>query len=173
MNLPFDPASPPVCDLCRQAPAALQLMEQRGTETRKISICASCAAQRGIQQQNGQITFNLPSLMAAMAAVHAPGERPASDACPGCGLTAAQFQETGRLGCARCFEVFEALVSQVVKRAQAGTSHRGLAPQRLGPALERAHLEELKRRLKEAVKAEKYEEAARLRDRIREAERNA
>ncbi len=160
-----------MCDLCKQAPAAIQFVEQRGTETRKISICQGCAAKQGISQDGNSLTFNLPSLLAAMSGM--AGAATEDPVCPGCGLTGAQFREGGRFGCARCYEVFEDIIKPIIKRAQAGEAHRGLAPARLAPSLEKSEIADLRRQLEENVRAEKYEEAARIRDRIRELDKKS
>lgn len=162
---PFDPNSPPMCDLCKAAPAAIQFVEQRGAETRKISICHACAAKQGISHDGSSLTFNLPSILAAMSAIVQPEEEPV---CESCGMTGAQFREGGRLGCAKCYEAFESILKPIIKRTQSGVSHRGLVPARLASAMEQSELPELKKRLEQCVREEKYEEAARLRDRIRE-----
>lgn len=169
---PIDPNNPPVCDVCHQRPANVQFVEQRGAQVRALSLCSQCAQQQGINTQGGQVTLNLPSLLAQMAAATgAPGRAPVpvEAACPDCGMTVEQFREGGRLGCARCYEAFEPMIASIVKRVQAGSAHRGLAPQRLGSQAVQ-DLSSLREALKRAVKEERYEEAARIRDRIREAE---
>lgn len=170
----FDPSSPPTCDLCHAAPAAIQVVEQRGAETRKIAICPACAAKQGISQNGNAINFNLPNLIAAMEGVAAAREAPAAAPpfCPACGTRLEHFQESGRLGCAHCYEVFEPFIQPLVKRAQAGEAHRGLAPGRLAPEAPVGEEATLRNRLKECVAAERYEEAARLRDQLRALARN-
>lgn len=173
---PIDPNNPPVCDICHERPANVQFVEQRGDQVRALSLCPQCAQQQGmINTQGGQVTLNLPSLLAQMAAASgAPGRSsvPVEAACPDCGMTVEQFREGGRLGCVGCYEAFEPMIASIVKRVQAGTAHRGLAPQRLGSQAVQ-DLSSLREALKRAVKEERYEEAARLRDRIREAEAKA
>jgi protein arginine kinase activator len=145
----------------------IQVVEQRGVETRKISICPVCAAKQGISQDGNAINLNLPNLIAAMSGITAqqpPGPAPH---CPACGTRLDQFQESGRLGCARCYEIFEPFIRPLVKRAQAGEAHRGLAPARLAPEAPTAEEATLRNRLKECVASERYEEAARLRDQLR------
>lgn len=141
-------------------------MEQRsGGESKRVSLCAACAQKQGLSTAGGQLTLNLATLMAAMPSGSSPVE---GLVCPSCGMTSEQFREVGRLGCARCYEAFDDLLRPIVRRTQAGTAHRGLAPRRLAAAPEPNDLEALKGQLKQAVKEERYEEAARLRDRIRE-----
>jgi len=170
LNPGFDPAKPPPCDLCKAAPAAIQLVEQKGGETRRVSLCAACASKQGISHDGANVTFNLPAILAAMTGA---AQTTPPVACPSCGMTAADFQRLGRLGCSRCYEVFAAQLEPVIKRFQAGAAHRGLAPTRLGAVAELSELAALRVRLQECVRSESYEEAARLRDRIRELEKRA
>lgn len=170
-DIPFNPASLPMCDICKTVPASIQFVEQRGDEIRRISICQNCASQQGIQNQGGSITFNLPSLLAAMSAITPNLDKSKSIVCSSCGLTSEKFNEIGRLGCSKCFEVFAHLIDQVVKRVQPGTAHKGLAPSRLIPVSSASEIIELKNRLKELVSSEKYEEAVKVRDRIRMLEK--
>lgn len=173
---PIDPNNPPICDSCHERPANVQFVEQRGDQIRQLSLCSQCAQKQGINTQGGQVTLNLPSLLAQMAAGVAGGGGAGRLAgaeettCPSCGMTAEQFREGGRLGCARCYEAFEPIIASIVRRVQAGSAHRGLAPQRLGAA-PAEDIVALKEKLKRAVKDERYEEAAKFRDRIREFEK--
>ena len=49
-------------------------------------------------------------------------------ACPGCGLTPADFKEHGRLGCPKCYETFEGKLSSVIHKLHRGDSHLGKVP---------------------------------------------
>jgi protein arginine kinase activator len=46
--------------------------------------------------------------------------------CSQCGLTATEFWETGRLGCAHCYETFAEVITQAVERLHGTT----LAPKK-------------------------------------------
>lgn len=99
-----------------------------------------------------------------------------SHRCPNCNTTWDRIKEDGRAGCAACYETFRDQLLDVMHRVQRGESHVGKAPRaaekrrrRLDHLRQRRdhQLEMLHNRLKEAVSAEKYEEAARLRDKIK------
>lgn len=93
----------------------------------------------------------------------------ASPACPTCGMTWAAFREKGLLGCPDCYEAFEEQLTPLLSRAhEGGVHHTGKTPGRggLAPGLHR-ELSALRRELDEAIKAEEYERAASIRDRIR------
>lgn len=102
-----------------------------------------------------------------------------SKRCPKCDTTWDRLREDGRVGCAHCYEAFEEKLMEVMGRMQRETHHVGKVPvarlkrrQRLEHLRkQRDHrLEMLKNRLKEAVSAENYEDAAALRDKIKMVE---
>ena len=103
----------------------------------------------------------------------APG---ASARCSGCGTTWDRIRHDGRAGCAGCYLEFREQLSGVMARVQRGETHAGKTPRSIEKR--RYRLEHLRRRrdnqlavlqtrLQSAVAAEKYEEAARLRDKIK------
>lgn len=48
--------------------------------------------------------------------------------CPECKTTSDDFLKTGFVGCPRCYEVFEPLIEQTVKRLQQSDRHVGKVP---------------------------------------------
>lgn len=92
--------------------------------------------------------------------------------CDHCGLTFAQFRESSLMGCPDCYKAFEGPLSPLLERAhEGGTHHIGKVPRRAGAGEQRqAQLTRMRRRLDDAVAAEDYELAARLRDDIRRYE---
>lgn len=96
--------------------------------------------------------------------------------CPNCGTTWDRIKADGRAGCASCYNTFREQLSAVMGREQRGSQHVGKLPRaaekrkrRLEQLRQRRdnQLQLLQNRLREAVAAEKYEEAAQLRDRIK------
>ena len=92
--------------------------------------------------------------------------------CPTCGISFAEFREKGRLGCPNDYEFFEESLTPLLEKIHGATQHRGRLPQgSLDEAGQRNDtLLRLRRELQQAVKAEQYEAAARLRDQIRKTE---
>lgn len=88
-------------------------------------------------------------------------------ACTGCGLTPADFKETGRLGCPKCYEIFEAKLEPVIKKLHKGESHVGKVPKGQERSVSPEEIAALKRRLDEYVSREEYEMAAVVRDQIK------
>jgi protein arginine kinase activator len=122
----------------------------------------------------------------------APGALVKADTCPNCGTGYLEFRQSGLLGCPECYKAFEGQLGPLLERAhEGGTHHSGKVPKRaLGgrkgtamasaqpnpapspapsPAAIRAgKIASLKKQLDEAVKAEQYEKAAKIRDELRD-----
>ena len=93
--------------------------------------------------------------------------------CPICGSTWNDFEQTGLMGCPHDVQFFEVKLLPVVKGLQEGRlQHVGKIPLRSGAsgAGVRAKINRLKESLAIAVAKEQFEEAAKLRDEIKELE---
>jgi protein arginine kinase activator len=91
--------------------------------------------------------------------------------CPHCGLTFVEFRNTGRLGCPHDYDLFAEELNPLLENIHGDRKHAGKAPR--GPSRARpsqTELTRLRRQLQTAVTQEAYEEAARLRDEIRQIE---
>ena len=82
-------------------------------------------------------------------------------------VLAAEFKKLGRFGCPACYDAFKGILDPMLDGMHKGTVHSGKVPRR---ALERKtlhdRLNKLEVDLSEAIKAERYEDAARCRDEI-------
>lgn len=96
--------------------------------------------------------------------------------CPKCETTWDRLKQDGRAGCAQCYASFEPQLREVMGRLQRGDSHVGKVPREREKRRRRLEhlrqkrdhrLELLNSRLNEAVREERYEDAAKLRDKIR------
>jgi protein arginine kinase activator len=95
--------------------------------------------------------------------------------CPICGMSWSQFKQAGLMGCPHDYELFSTRMIALVKRAQEGaTEHLGKMPPRRSTieAERQVTTLRLRRELQRAIDSEKYEEAAQLRDQLRNLEQN-
>ncbi len=91
--------------------------------------------------------------------------------CPVCGIKFVEFRNTGRLGCPHDYQEFREELTALLENIHGETRHRGKAPRRLPQNKQtQAELIQLRKQLQQAVVKEAYEDAARLRDRIRQLE---
>ena len=116
--------------------------------------------------------YKAGDLQAVLAAVLSTLTSKASQApditCPRCGETYAEFQKTGMLGCANCYQAFRKELTPLLIRTQGRSQHAGRRPPVSREEQERQNkMEELKKLMEAAVAEENFEEAARLRDELR------
>jgi protein arginine kinase activator len=141
----------------------------------KVNLCKSCAEERGVMDPT---SFALADLLFGLGQEEdfpqdGGGEGPATE-CPRCGLTTEQLKKSGRVGCSHCYKVFSEGLLSIIKAMHKGVSHEGKAPAHLA---ERRALGERRRSLREqmesAVREERYEDAAKLRDALAKLENEA
>jgi protein arginine kinase activator len=159
------------CDICKKAEATVHLTQIVEGKMLKVDLCESCAKEKGVQEAAG---FSLADLLVGLGAaeemkVESPGAQ-----CPVCGFTQADFKKTGRLGCSACWETFEAGLASLLKAMHKGDHHVGKVPTKAMHTLALSgKIQELAEQLEKAVREEKYEDAAQIRDEIRELETKA
>lgn len=86
-------------------------------------------------------------------------------------MTLAQVKKISRFGCAQCYEVFEKDVREFVQEWHKSDQHLGKIPESLvSREKKQAELSRLKSYLDVVVGREDYEEAAKIRDRIKRLE---
>ena len=156
-----------ICDNCGKEPATIHYKEMRGEKTTEYHLCEKCAAEKGIQVPQKDKSFTVSNILAGMA------DEVGSDleTCSGCGLTYREFRETGRLGCAKCYEAFREQLKPLLRRIHGSTTHAGKSPSsRQGAFEKKKEIEKLKEDLARAIESEEFEKAAEIRDRLKDME---
>lgn len=154
-------ATPLKCNLCSK-PATVHLTQIVQNKVHKVDLCEDCAQAKGVTDPSG---FSLADLLVKTSVNSEPvsgGVR-----CESCGFTQNDFKKHGRFGCPACYETFKGIVEPMLDNMHKGVTHTGKVPAR---ALERKslydRLTKLEFDLNEAIKSERYEDAARARDEI-------
>lgn len=155
------------CDRCEN-PATVHLTEIKGGQKSERHLCEKCAASLHVPTASKELAKLLKSFEPALA-LATPGSAAPGLACPECGMTYAEFRQSGRFGCARDYEIFSEQVGKLLHKIHGGTRYAGKRPGggAVKPPPTREDLLRARALLDEAVRAENYEEAARLRDQIR------
>lgn len=156
------------CQFC-SSPATVHLTDIINNHKREMHLCEACAREKNLIP-DPPAELNVPALLQlVLGQLPAPRPAPAGDAvCPACGTPYAHFKAQGRLGCPHDYDAFRAMLEPLVEKVQAGyTRHVGKSPARHRRRLASARRGELEAQLKLAVAAERYEEAAQLRDALR------
>jgi protein arginine kinase activator len=161
-------ANPLKCDLCDKQ-ATVHLTQILHSKVHKVDLCEACAQAKGVTDPKG---FSLSDLLLKASL----NPEPSSDGvrCESCGFTQIDFKKHGRFGCPACYDTFKGILEPMLDGMHKGTKHTGKIPQ---AALARKSLYErltkLELDLTDAIKTERYEDAARTRDEISQVKQAA
>jgi protein arginine kinase activator len=156
------------CQYCSN-PATVHLTDIVNKKKKELHLCKECAEKKDLLKDH---ELNLSAIVQTLIGQHvAPSDELARLTCPHCGIKFMEFRAQGRLGCPHDYEVFRAGLMPLLQSYHRAGRHVGKAPQqRPQDTVTLAELAELRKQLRLAVEAEAYEEAARLRDLIRQKE---
>lgn len=150
------------CELCKDHEATVHFKHVVNGDVQEMFICKECAEHGGL---NVEGTIPITDFLFGVAAQQQPKtETRIGPTCPVCGMRASDFHEKSRLGCPACYDTFAEDLVPMLQDVQAGPQHRGKVPAR-----EKVHsaIAEMEDHLRQAVEEQKFEEAARLRDHVR------
>jgi protein arginine kinase activator len=156
------------CSLCKEKPATVHLTQIVGDKMQKLDLCEDCAKAKGVNDPAG---FALADLMLGLGASQEIEQAGGGveTKCSRCGFSQTDFKKSGRLGCPECYRAFAEGLAGLLKTMHKGTRHTGKAPEALRASRENAdRLKALQKKLNKAVEAEDFEQAAALRDEIRQ-----
>ena len=148
-----------------------------GSEKKAINLCNDCAQKQGfsnplvdISKVFGKIIVAILSEHLATKQMRVKGQVADQHACSECGLTWADFEKTGRLGCPQCYDEHMDNLKTLLRRLHGNNRHIGRSSKK-DVKDKKESIDSLEKRLQHAITKEEYEMAAELRDRIRELRR--
>jgi protein arginine kinase activator len=147
------------CEICQQNAAEMAIRQTVPGQERELFVCGACAERGRAAASDGQLVEML--LGADFEVRRANRQDPV---CPGCGLTRFAYRQRSRLGCERCYEAFARELQPLLRDMHRGATHAGKVPSRERQDRATAQTEAA---LRDAVAAQRFEDAARLRDRLR------
>ena len=161
-----------LCDICHEFDAVIQVTQVTEPPVKQLNLCEKCAAERGIETQLSVPKQPLTDFILAVQQKALPASEADATRCAFCQGTLRDFKNTGRLGCAYCYGAFETNLRDLLRRVHGNSRHVGklYTPPAESMAEGATVLAELRDRLKRAIDQEQFEEAAKLRDQIRETE---
>ena len=180
------------CEHCRQRAATVKNVDVINGVKTEHNLCTQCAAHADLGQFSALFEgeFPLGKLLSGLLGTQETeeeDEKYAGVVCPTCKTTYEEFVKDSRFGCPDCYSVFDPLISDNIRHLQGSEKHVGKRPAGFCSAAadmsgavasgdDPADIPELSKeekirlmetRLKDAVRREEYEDAAKLRDEIR------
>lgn len=181
-----------LCQNCGEKQANVKYTQIVNGVKKEMILCQECANQLGIGSNSFQMPMNLSSFFGDLLEGYEDASFlpnfPTSKqiTCEQCGLTYDDFITNGKFGCSHCYDVFSPKIDPILKNIQGSSTHVGRNGRIARKQVERANkeqtsskheakpkdpLQNLKSQLKEAIQQERYEDAAKLRDQIKELEK--
>ncbi len=158
------------CDKCGKNIATTHIKTVVNGVLTEHDLCTSCAAEAGYGDlPNGGLADLLISMLNGIS----PNKLAENTRrCPVCGATFADIAKTGKAGCAECYKTFYSDLLPYLKRLHGSVKHIGKIPNSapLATVPDKNKIETLRMELNRLVGEERYEEAAIVRDQIKELE---
>ena len=165
-----------LCQICGKNAASVHFTEINDNKMSELHVCERCAEEKGMQGPSKKQKFDIADLLAGMVdgMTSTEEERVGHVQCPRCGMAYSAFKETGRLGCAECYQAFQFQLRPLLRRIHGDTHHKGKVPTRDGEGATRSRqIQRLHDELQRAVEREEFERAAGIRDEVMRLEREA
>lgn len=162
-----------LCQKCHKSLATVRYAEVVSGKVSELQLCADCMNRMQDETASG---FELAGLAAvrgkqrSAAAANAEPKVP-NRVCRVCGADLKDAIQSGRVGCGSCYDALGDSLEPLLRGFHVGLRHRGKEPRVSdGRKLKRSELHSLRALLRSTLRSENYEEAAKLRDQIRELE---
>lgn len=162
-----------LCQNCHKRTANVHFTQVVNNKKVEMYLCEECA------KEKGQFSFGYPFNMSGLFTgfMGFGDTQPYMESavekqvCDKCGMDYNQFQKTGKMGCANCYQVFDNKLRPIIRRVHGNVKHTGKVPLNVSESLKVSkEIEKLKELLNKAVLDEEYEKAAELRDKIKSLE---
>ena len=158
-----------LCEECGKNEANVSITVTSGQGVTTRHLCYECMKKMESSLATGDIQSFLSSILSVLQTETKKEETP-TIVCSGCGMRYADFEHTGRLGCAQCYRDFAEQLKPLLQRVHGRVQHAGRKPASYAPdpaSLLNEKVLKLRQQMDEAVALENFEEAARLRDELR------
>ena len=180
------------CENCGNNEANVKYTQIINGEKKQMFLCEECSEKLGINDIHFNMPINFTSFLTDffndvndISFMPRLGGMSETLRCSKCGLTWEDFLHTGKFGCSNCYDDFEARIDPILRSVQGATNHIGrIGEIRTGNNVKQSlddkmqtqendnvkKIDKLKEDLKQAIKEERYEDAAKIRDEIKKEE---
>jgi protein arginine kinase activator len=170
------------CQECQKRPATVHFTQVINGNKTESHLCEQCAKENGYMEYDQQ-NFSFHHLLSGLFnfdSGHTLSGNQSSNyngkdtlTCDVCGLSYQEFKHLGKFGCGNCYKTFNDHLNPIFRRVHSGnTKHDGKIPKRAGGNLHlKKNIDQYRENLQKLIEKEEFEEAAKIRDQIRDLER--
>lgn len=174
------------CQNCGENDANFRYTEIINGVKKELNLCGDCAEKLGVDNLKFNIPIDFSSFFGDLLSEYNDTDfipmltKTNVLKCDKCDMTYDEFMNIGKFGCGNCYSVFSDKIEPVLKRLHGSTKYIGRNAiinsnkeiKERSIIKEVSEIESLKEELKLAIKDERYEEAAKIRDKIKNMEEN-
>jgi len=156
-----------LCDKCKENKANLHFTKIINGNKQEMNLCEKCALEN--QDLGFDKLFSFHKLFTGLFDNMEEVNIEDDIRCSTCNLSFSQFKRTGKFGCSDCYDEFKDYLNPIIKGVQGHLKHKGKVPKRIDSNISlKREVKLLNDKLEDAIKAEEFEEAAALRDKIKQ-----
>lgn len=177
------------CQNCGKNYANVKYTQIINGEKKEFVLCEECAEKLGINNKiHFDMNMNFGSIIGDFFDEYKSNygllgsfQNIKTEKCEKCGMTYEEFINKGKFGCDNCYNVFSNKIDGVLKNIQGANIHTGRKSKKIESKIVKKEKTEeqkndrtfeLKEQLNKAIKEERYEDAANIRDEIKKSERS-
>lgn len=177
-----------LCQNCGKNEVTFRYTQVINGVKKEMNLCDNCARELGLKDMSFSMPINFSSFFSDFFNDYSSNLIPdfigtKNLQCKSCGNTFDDFLNTGEFGCSNCYNIFEDRITPILKNLQGASKHIGRGYKKItskdnlkenivekSSNKEENKLEKLKKDLQKAIKEERYEDAAKIRDEIKNLE---
>lgn len=154
------------CQSCGKREATVRYKENINGKKHEIFLCSNCAEKMGVTDLSNIFSPMFVSIPEFF-------DEPSQKRCKTCGYTLEDYSKTGMFGCEDCYNTFEDTLDELFLKFHGKNRHIKLGKKKVKSKEDNnlKEIEELEEQIQELIEAERYEEAAVVRDKIKELKR--
>lgn len=158
-----------LCEKCGKRDATTHIRTVINGTVYDKNLCEHCAMEQGV---NLSPQTSLSDMLASMFTGFRSDRQENQKRCPVCGATFGDIANSGKAGCAECYNTFKRELLPYLKRVHGSTKHIGKIPDNVSvtAVTQKDSVADLREELNRLIAEENYEQAAVIRDKIRETE---
>lgn len=156
-----------ICSHCNKNEANTHYKKTINGKTQELFLCSECAKQLGIMKELESFTMDSFFGNFLGAGVSSFNSLAGIDRCSSCGSSFNDIVNGGKVGCANCYEKFADKLQSSIEKIHGTSKHIG---KNISYTEEQetaqTQIDALKQELTQAIKEQRFEDAAVLRDKI-------
>lgn len=160
-----------LCQNCGKNEATTHIKRIVNGEATEAHLCADCAKALGYHTAFPDFGFNFADMLGSFFNESPVGAMQSGVVrCEKCGSSFNDIVRSGKMGCSDCYKTFYDKLMPSFERIHGRTHHEGKVANAAPEMRKVSEIDSLKEQLQKAVDEQNYEEAARLRDTIKQLE---